>query len=50
LSIAIQYRADLEVIRAALTKDEGGGPATLIGSALDALALTGGGSYSVAIS
>jgi ribonucleoside-diphosphate reductase alpha chain len=37
LSIALQYSADLEVIRAALTKDHDGSPATLVGSALDAI-------------
>lgn len=38
LSIAIQSGTDIETIRAALTKDHDGSPATLIGSALDALA------------
>jgi hypothetical protein len=37
LSIAVQYGSDLETIRGALTRDHGGGPATLISSALDAL-------------
>lgn len=34
----LQFGADLETIRAALTKDHDGGPATLLGAALDALA------------
>lgn len=37
VSIALQF-ADLETIRAALTRDHDGGPATAIGAALDALA------------
>src|ERR1700730_15981345 len=37
-SIALQFGADLETIRQALTKDHDGGPATLLGAALDALA------------
>jgi len=37
LSIVLQYSADIDAIRAALTKDHDGSPATLIGSALDAL-------------
>lgn len=37
ISIALQFGADLETIRSALTKDHDGGPATLIGAALDAL-------------
>jgi hypothetical protein len=37
LSIALQFGADLETIRGALTKDHDGGPATLIGAALDAI-------------
>jgi hypothetical protein len=36
-SLALQYGADLETIRAALTKDHDDGPATLLGAALDAL-------------
>jgi hypothetical protein len=35
---AIARDADLETIRAALTRDHDGGPATLLGAALDALA------------
>jgi hypothetical protein len=38
VSIALQSGADLETIRAALTKDHDGGPATLLGAALDVLA------------
>jgi hypothetical protein len=38
VSIALQFGADLETIRAALTRDHDGGPATLLGAALDALA------------
>jgi hypothetical protein len=37
VSIALQFGADLETIRGALTKDHDGGPATLLGAALDAL-------------
>jgi hypothetical protein len=37
VSIALQYGADLGTIRAALTKDHDGGPATLLGAALDKL-------------
>jgi hypothetical protein len=37
VSIALQFGAPLETIRAALTKDHDGGPATLLGAALDAL-------------
>lgn len=37
VSIALQFGADLATIRAALTKDHDGGPATLLGAALDAL-------------
>jgi hypothetical protein len=36
-SIAFQHGVDLETIRAALTKDHDGGPATAIGAALDKL-------------
>lgn len=36
-SIALQFGADLEVIRSALTRDHDGGPATLLGAALDAI-------------
>jgi len=36
-SIALQFGADLETIRTALTKDHDGGPATLLGAALDVL-------------
>jgi hypothetical protein len=38
VSIALQFGADLETIRAALTRDHDGGPATAIGAALDKLA------------
>ena len=37
MSIGLQYRADLEVIRAALTRGDADGPASLIGAAIDAL-------------
>ena len=37
VSIALQFGADLETIRQALTKDHDGGPATLLGAALDKL-------------
>jgi hypothetical protein len=37
VSIALQFGADLETIRQALTKDNDGGPATLLGAALDKL-------------
>jgi hypothetical protein len=36
-SLLLQHGGDLDVIRAALTKDHIGGPASLIGAALDAL-------------
>jgi hypothetical protein len=38
VSIALQFGVPLETIRAALTKDHDGGPATLLGAALDKLA------------
>jgi hypothetical protein len=38
VSIALQFGADIETIRQALTKDHDGAPATLLGAALDALA------------
>ena len=38
VSIALQFGANLETIRQALTKDHDGGPATLLGAALDVLA------------
>jgi hypothetical protein len=38
VSIALQFGVDLETIRAGLTRDHDGGPATLLGAALDALA------------
>jgi hypothetical protein len=38
VSIALQYGAQLETIRAALTKDHDGSPATAIGAALEAIA------------
>jgi hypothetical protein len=38
VSIALQFGVPLETIRAALTKDHDGQPATLLGAALDALA------------
>jgi hypothetical protein len=37
VSIALQFGADLGTIRNALTRDHGGGPATLLGSALAAI-------------
>jgi hypothetical protein len=37
VSIALQCGADLATIRQALTKDHDGGPATLLGAALDAI-------------
>lgn len=36
-SIALQFGADIGTLRAALTKDHDGGPATLLGAALDDL-------------
>jgi hypothetical protein len=38
VSIALQFGADIETIRTALTRDHDGGPATLLGAALDKLA------------
>jgi hypothetical protein len=38
VSIALQFGADLQTIRAALTKDHDGQPATALGAALDAIA------------
>jgi hypothetical protein len=37
-SLALQHGVALETIRVALTRDHDGGPATLLGAALDALA------------
>jgi hypothetical protein len=37
VSIALQFGAPIETIRAALTKDHDGSPATLLGTALDIL-------------
>jgi hypothetical protein len=37
-SLALQHGADLATIRRALTRDHDGGPATLLGAALDILA------------
>jgi hypothetical protein len=37
VSIALQFGAPIETIRAALTKDHDGSPATLLGTALDKL-------------
>lgn len=37
-SIALQFGADVETIRAALTRDHDGGPATAFGAALDTIA------------
>jgi len=37
VSLALQYGADLATIRHGLTKNYNGGPATLIGAALDAI-------------
>lgn len=42
LSIALQHGAPIETIRDALTRDSEGGPATLIGAALNELAGEGG--------
>lgn len=36
-SIALQFRVDIRTLSAALTKDHDGGPATLLGAAIDAL-------------
>lgn len=36
-SLALQFGADLETIRGALTKDHDSGPSTLLGKALDVL-------------
>jgi hypothetical protein len=36
-SLALQHGVALETIRAALTRDHDGGPATLLGAALDAI-------------
>ena len=38
VSIALQFGVPIETIRQALTKDHDGGPATLLGAALDNLA------------
>ncbi|MGH6841381.1 MAG: hypothetical protein ACREDV_04710 [Methylocella sp.] len=38
VSIGLQFGADLETIRSALTKDQDGGPATLLGAAFEAVA------------
>jgi hypothetical protein len=38
-SLALQFGCPVEVIRHALTKDADGGPATLLGTALSALAI-----------
>ena len=38
VSIALQFGVPIETIRSALTRDHDGGPATLLGAALDALA------------
>jgi hypothetical protein len=38
VSIALQFGADIETIRQALTRDHDGRPATLLGAALDKLA------------
>jgi hypothetical protein len=37
VSIALQFGADIQTIRQALTRDHDGGPATLLGAALEAL-------------
>src|ERR1019366_2810525 len=37
LSIALQHGVDLETVQESLTRDGAGGPATLIGAALDAM-------------
>jgi hypothetical protein len=38
VSIALQFGADLQTIRSALTRDHDGGPATPLGAAFDAIA------------
>lgn len=38
-SIALQFGADLAILRAALTRDHDGGPATPLGAALDAISV-----------
>jgi hypothetical protein len=38
VSIALQFGADIETIRTALTRDHDGGPAALLGAAIDKLA------------
>ncbi len=38
VSIALQFGADLKTVRQSLTRDHDGGPATLLGTALDILA------------
>jgi hypothetical protein len=40
-SLAFQYGCPLEVLRGALTRDHGGGPATPLGAALDAISKGG---------
>jgi hypothetical protein len=40
-SLALQHGVALETIRAALTRDHDGGPATLLGAALDKIEATG---------
>jgi hypothetical protein len=40
-SLAFQYGCPLAVLRAALTRDHGGGPATPLGAALDAISKGG---------
>lgn len=41
VSIALQHGANIETIRNALTKDHDGSAATILGAALDALAIGG---------
>jgi hypothetical protein len=40
-SLAFQYGCPLDVLRAALTRDHNGGPATALGAALDAISKGG---------
>jgi hypothetical protein len=43
-SIALQFGADLVTIRDSMTRDHDGGPATLLGAAMDALLVPPGAS------
>jgi hypothetical protein len=40
-SLAFQYGCPIDVLRSALTRDHTGGPATLLGAAIDALGDSG---------